>query len=304
MKRLRHPITSIREPFGKAGLIVACLALIAALGGTAFAAAKLNGTQKKEVEKIAKKFQGTGPAGPQGSAGANGKDGSNGTNGKDGANGANGANGKSVLTATLNPGQGGCSEGGLTVEVEGSGVKKSVCNGEEGEEGEQGEPGTPGTPGAPGPQGEPWTVGNVLPPNAVETGSWYASGSGTVYTPISFPIAMAAGVKAAHVFFGTGEEAEIEVSEGVFEKTEFQKHCPGLSYKGPLVANPGELCVYVNGLVTTEGATFASYQLNQETAGAAKPGALLKLEFPGPGEAIGSFAVKGCKAEEPNKTCP
>ncbi len=89
MKRLlRHPITSIREPFGTAGLIIACVALVAALGGTAFAAAKLNSTQKKEVEKIAKKY-----AGKPGAPGAAGTAGTNGTNGKDGAPGAQGIQG-------------------------------------------------------------------------------------------------------------------------------------------------------------------------------------------------------------------
>lgn len=86
MKRLRHPITSIREPFGTAGLIVAMIALIAALGGTALAASKLNSTQKKEVEKIAKKFAGkNGPTGPAGPGGAAGKEGAAGAAGKNGA---------------------------------------------------------------------------------------------------------------------------------------------------------------------------------------------------------------------------
>ena len=65
MKRLRHPIRAIREPFGTAGLIVACVALVLALTGAAFAAAGLTGKQKKEVEKIAKKY-----AGKPGAAGA------------------------------------------------------------------------------------------------------------------------------------------------------------------------------------------------------------------------------------------
>jgi hypothetical protein len=101
MKRLRHPIRAIREPFGTAGLIVAMIALVAALGGTALAASKLNSTQKKEVEKIAKKYAGkpgaagaTGPAGAAGSAGpagAAGKNGAPGTNGTDGTDGKEGS---------------------------------------------------------------------------------------------------------------------------------------------------------------------------------------------------------------------
>jgi len=98
MRRLSHPIRAIREPFGTAGLIVAMIALVAALGGTALAAAKLNSTQKKEVEKIAKKFAGkpgsagsTGPAGgagPAGLAGGTGKAGNNGKEGKEGKEGS------------------------------------------------------------------------------------------------------------------------------------------------------------------------------------------------------------------------
>ena len=105
MKRLRHPIRAIREPFGTAGLIVAMIALVAALGGTALAAAKLNSTQKKEVEKIAKKYAGkpgaagaTGPAGAAGKDGAAGKEGPQGTAGPQGIQGIQGIQGKPGTT--------------------------------------------------------------------------------------------------------------------------------------------------------------------------------------------------------------
>jgi len=103
MRRLRHPIRSIREPFGTAGLILAIVALVAAIGGTAWAAAKLNPTQKKEVEKIAKKFAGkpgnpgapgtAGPAGPQGPQGEKGPQGDKGQIGPTGPTGTTGAKG-------------------------------------------------------------------------------------------------------------------------------------------------------------------------------------------------------------------
>ena len=93
--RLRHPIRSLKEPFGKAGLTVAILALVLAMVGGAYAAGALSGKQKKEVEKIAKKYAGkTGSAGSQGPAGPAGAKGDTGTNGKDGTNGTNGTNGK------------------------------------------------------------------------------------------------------------------------------------------------------------------------------------------------------------------
>src|SRR5262249_46017666 len=159
----------IREPFGTAGLVVACVALIAALGGTALAAAKLNSTQKKEVEKIAKKFAGKpgapGAAGPPGPAGppregggqgrkrghpqdgANRKDGGNGkdgANGKDGTNGTNGTDGTDGETPTgttfttgaeeealFGPAQHPCHEaGGVVYETQSE--EQTVCNGTEG----------------------------------------------------------------------------------------------------------------------------------------------------------------------------
>lgn len=137
MKRLRHPIRAIREPFGTAGLVVACVALIAALGGTAFAAAKLNSTQKKEVEKIAKKY-----AGKPGATGAAGANGTNGTNGAPGAAGAAGKNGEGVTVASASVGE--CANGGTKFSnASGSG---KACNG------------APGAPGAAGesPEGFPF----------------------------------------------------------------------------------------------------------------------------------------------------
>ncbi len=88
MPRLKHPVRAIREPFGKAGLTVAVVALVMAMVGGAYAAGKLTSGQKKEVEKIAKKF-----AGKPGLAGAAGTNGTNGTNGKPGTNGKEGPEG-------------------------------------------------------------------------------------------------------------------------------------------------------------------------------------------------------------------
>jgi hypothetical protein len=101
VKRLRHPVRAIREPFGTAGLIVAFIALIAALGGTALAAkGALTGKQKKEVEKIAKKLAGkpgaTGPAGAAGAAGPKGAAGPQGSQGSQGEPGSEGPPGPLV----------------------------------------------------------------------------------------------------------------------------------------------------------------------------------------------------------------
>jgi len=86
MSRFKRP-----EPFGKAGLTVAILALVLAMVGGAWAAGGLTGQQEKQVKKIAKKYAGKpGPVGPAGPAGTNG---TNGTNGKNGAPGAPGPKG-------------------------------------------------------------------------------------------------------------------------------------------------------------------------------------------------------------------
>jgi Collagen triple helix repeat (20 copies) len=146
--RLRHPIRAIREPFGTAGLIVACIALVLALTGAAFAAAGLSGKQKKEVEKIAKKFAGkpgaqgpVGPVGPQGPVGAKGDAGSAGANGAagatgpTGAHGATGADGNSVTSSPVLVGDPACGgRGGAIYEVEGSNVETEVCNGSVGQD--------------------------------------------------------------------------------------------------------------------------------------------------------------------------
>lgn len=90
-------ISRIHERLGTAGLVVACLALIAALTGTAIAAGGLTAQQEKQVKKIAKKYAGKngapGQAGPQGPAGQAGPRGPVGANGKDGALGLTGPEG-------------------------------------------------------------------------------------------------------------------------------------------------------------------------------------------------------------------
>ena len=302
MKRLRHPIRAIREPFGTAGLVVACVALIAALGGTALAAAKLNSTQKKEVEKIAKKYAGkpgapgaTGPAGAQGAAGAAGKDGTNGTNGKDGTNGTNGTNGspgKSVKATDIPPETAKCEErGGTELEVEGSGSASEICNGKE---------------------GSPWTAGGTLPPGATETGAWSFTASSAnadkILASVSFPILLAKPLTSAHVHF-----------QGLPTEETFEEVCPSGAFGSALpTAKPGELCVYnqlENEPKALFNATFSGISsligIDPEAKGAGRAGAILRFTFTGSaGEAaqgFGSWAVTGCSESlqvgDPNK-CP
>jgi hypothetical protein len=102
--------SKFRIRFGAPG-IVAVIALVFALAGGAYAASNaLSGKQKKEVEKIAKKYAGkpgaagaAGPAGPvgaKGDTGAAGSSGATGATGK-GTTGATGATGQTGFTETL-----------------------------------------------------------------------------------------------------------------------------------------------------------------------------------------------------------
>jgi hypothetical protein len=188
-RKLRHPVRAIREPFGTAGLIVACIALIAAVGGTAWAASGLNAKQKKEVKAIAKKYAGKpgapGPAGPAGTNGTNGKDGTNGAPGKDGTN------------VTFSPAsEAACPSGGSVFKA--ANGETTVCNGETG-------------------------FTESLPAEATETGHWDISVAGGEHpvASISFNIPLAAPLGAGGVHYiehgstsqecpGTVEEPEAE----------------------------------------------------------------------------------------------
>jgi pilus assembly protein FimV len=294
MKRLRHPIRAIEEPFGKAGLIVAVIALVLALTGAAFAAAGLTGKQKKEVEKIAKKFAGkpgaTGAAGSQGSAGAAGKDGGQGEKGAKGdtgspgaagAPGTAGADGKSVEVVQIDTGTSQCEgRGGTEVFIEGE-AGEEVCNGKD---------------GPAGPEGKPWTAGGTLPSGAQVTGSWMASGSGIVDVPLSFSIPLASVLSKANVYYGTGEEPEIEKEPGVFEKTPFRQHCNGIQLTPEVAAGfDRTLCVYYNPFTATAVATFEMVTKagDEGGKGAGAGGGFLKLNITEPGVIYGSFAVSG-----------
>lgn len=98
----------IHSKLGTAGLVVAIVALVAALSGTAIAAKKF--ITKQEAIKIAKKYAGkpgapgaTGPAGPQGPKGDTGAAGSAGSPGATGATGPAGPTGAKGATGAAGP---------------------------------------------------------------------------------------------------------------------------------------------------------------------------------------------------------
>jgi Collagen triple helix repeat (20 copies) len=97
------------ERLGTAGLVVAILALVVALGGTALAAKKVfTKQQEKQIEKIAKKVaKGVpgpqGPKGDQGAAGAPGAKGDQGAKGEPGERGLPGEQGPAGPAETSLP---------------------------------------------------------------------------------------------------------------------------------------------------------------------------------------------------------
>jgi hypothetical protein len=166
VKRLRQPIRAIREPFGKAGLIVACLALVFAMAGGAFAATgALTKTESREVAKIAKKQA-------KKYAGKNGKTGKNGTNGTNGANGAKGDTG---------------------------------ATGPQGPAGPQGPQGPQGIQGPQGPAGQTGFT-ETLPSAKTETGAWAFSGEGIHQFALSFNIPLSKAPNHVHVLAPGEEE--------------------------------------------------------------------------------------------------
>jgi hypothetical protein len=281
MNRLRHPVRAIREPFGTAGLIVACVALIAALGGTALAAkGALTGKQKKEVEKIAKKYAGKpgapGATGPQGPAGANGKDGAQGDKGAQGEKGAPGekgekgakgdtgsagAEGNSVAKVDEGPTVCG-GQGGIVYEIEESGEEDEVCNGKEGPEGALG------------------TAGTTLPAGAQETGDWFVADTGGPHdaTAISFPIKLSASI----------EEEDIHI----YGEPEFEAFCKEGASK-PLVAStapPRTLCIWEGINEKASNPRVLGVDLEEFVT---RTGAIIQWEIEPGGYAAGSFAVSG-----------
>jgi hypothetical protein len=116
--------------------VIAIVALVFAMAGGAYAAGNgLTGKQKKEVEKIAKKY-----AGKPGAPGANGQPGAQGLQGIPGTPGTNGKDGKpgaSVVGAEIPTEELECEGmGGVAYEIEGSGKESEICNGLSGENGQ------------------------------------------------------------------------------------------------------------------------------------------------------------------------
>ncbi|HET7120884.1 MAG TPA: hypothetical protein VFI17_06490 [Solirubrobacterales bacterium] len=300
-------ISRFRDRFGTAGLIVAVLALVAAVAGTALAAGGLTKQQEKQVIKIAKKYAGkdgkngkNGAPGAQGAQGNPGPAGAPGKEGPPGAPGEDGENGKSVVILNTAPG---CPAGGKSVEVEGSGVKKEICNGEE---------------GAPGVDGEDGACSNAnpncaLPPNATETGTWGFNGkygaTSAPIVPISFSLPLAAplGPTKVHLINSNGEELVINETNG---SREFKPPtgCGSALTPAGTVSNPaaasGHLCIYSQKNLETLGNNtyMGSNLVHTPASGCEGFGCLAAFGGPGGGTSVaGALVEVAFEAEEPAK---
>ena len=280
---------------------VAVIALIVALCGGAYAAAKggLTSKQKKQVKALVQQEvkKHPGPPGPAGAKGDPGAPGAQGKEGKAGKDGTNGTNGKSAEVTPIAPGTLECEErGGANVRQEGQQLEEGVelCNGKEGKE------------------GSPWTAGGTLPPGATEVGTWSFQTTSEqaklspdptdsrILVAVSFPIPINLATFSAveeNIEYGPGETAD----------------CPGFSLlpapEGEAPA-PGQMCVFQSNLRNTSFLRVASTPF-AETPGVGTAGAyLLFSPNTDPTETAfgaGSFAITGCSeslpAGDPNK-CP
>ena len=200
-------LSRLHNKLGTAGLVVAIVALVVALAGSAFAAGVFTKQQEKKIAQIAKKYAGkpgaTGPQGPQGPSGANG---AAGPQGAPGATGPQGPTGKTGAT---------------------------------GETGETGANGAPGPTGPTGPTGQTGQTGftETLPSGKTETGGWALGGGGysnsTFRYSVSFAIPLKEAPEAVHWINTAGEE------EGFITPP---TNCLG-SVEKP-TAPAGQLCIY------------------------------------------------------------
>jgi len=254
--------------------VVATLALVFAMAGSAYAARHYLITSPKQISpKVLKTLRGNvGAPGPQGAAGAQGSVGPAGASGKGekgergergekgetGEKGSSGAAGKGVIIGTAG---GECPEGGTSFEPEGGGTKHTACNGAEGPAGKEGksvkvnaatvgecpEGGTSFEPEGGGTKhtacnGSPWTDGGTLPSKKTETGVWGTVGVAgkflgavqAVVAPISFTIPLSAGLAASKVHI---------IARG---QQGAGSGCPMGSSAAKPEAEPGNLCVFVS----------------------------------------------------------
>jgi len=276
--------TRLKEPFGKAGLIVAIVALAAATVGGAYAASNKKKSPKfvtkPEAIKIAKKFATAGPAGPAGLQGPKGDNGSNGKDGAPGQNGSPGPRGKSVAVTAISAGGSECEgRAGATVEEEGSGTAVEVCEGRE---------------------GSPW-VADTAPSHVILKGTWsiqqYTATSAGENIPV--PVSTGVPINPTDATLGIWPVAGGTGLSNGGNEPYFELFCPG-SAEHPTVdveavqQNVGEggfLCVYAQS--ATNLTPPEAFNTNEFILGESGAGFVAMFHAAGAGEAkgYGSWAL-------------
>lgn len=303
------PLAALKKRLGinSPGIAIAVVAVVISLTGGAFAAAGLTASEKKQVKSIAKaeakKYAGKdgapgspGPAGPAGLKGDKGDQGPQGLKGEKGEKGKDGKDGEDgegvVLSPIAKEEVGTCEEqgeeGGVEVRLKKqlAGEGEEVCNGKNGEKGEK---------------GDPWTPEDILPPGALETGTWSLTGTTAdengVRISLPFFIKLKAALDFEHVHFQGAESEE-----------EFDASCKyeGKGSLGNPNPVPGELCVYTSLNDPVTGAAFEGIYsptftiiegLEDSSEGSARPGAILYFAKPtGVASGSGTYGVRAALA--------
>jgi hypothetical protein len=148
--------------------------------------------------------------------------------------------------------------------------------GPKGDQGIQGIPGADGDDGEPGPagpEGSPWTVGNVLPKDATETGMW-SMGPGVETKLLTLDYAIPTASVPTVNFINEAGEA----------KTGSAANCPGTATDPK--ANSGNVCIYENPQSEGFGSFFSLESSKVGVVGVFSTSAA-------PGLAYGSYAVTG-----------
>ena len=255
---------------------IATLALVFAMSGGAYAAGHYLITSTKQISpKVLKSLKGAngkngtnganGPAGAAGAgtAGAQGPAGPAGNAGSNGTNGSNGAPGESVTNTKLEPGKGGCAQGGAEFKV-GGGTATKACNGQTG-------------------------FTETLPTGKSETGVFAASGpTGPIFSGVAQGVSAAVSFNIPLKEAPTAEVIGIEEGEGEAKenKTLIPSNCKGTKKAPEAVA--GNLCLFVT--EANNAAAFLPFSpetSKTEVEGAGKSGSVLWVTATTPAEPVG-----------------
>lgn len=260
--------SKLREHFGTAGLIVAIVALVAALGGGAVAAT--GGSAGSGSGSAGSNDSKASSGSSEASASATGKRGPAGKRGPKGATGPAGPAGP-------------------------TGPKGDT--GAKGDTGPKGDTGATGPIGPEGPTGPAGSIAPTLLAGQTETGSWAVlAAAETSFLPISLPIPLASplGITQVHYILSNGKERIFTTPPG-FAEVDSTK-CLGSAASPSAVS--GHLCVYESFRIDMEPpSNLAIHKLVGGDPGANVSGSYLEVFKTGDAgsepKMAGSWAVTG-----------